>query len=189
MQGTYTVTKAQQTRTYQGKYGEMVVWQVRLADATTTNTDGVFELHKKPGNEPKPGDSLEVERSQEGEFDGSPFVRLFLAKPPQSGGGQSYGGGARSGGRDDATGQSIERQTAAKVAGEMAAAAGPGSVGMPQVLLNFEQAFDMALGKIQGAGQASQGASNGGGQEEIPADRSGLAPAATAPSGDDSIPF
>jgi hypothetical protein len=188
MQGTYTVTKAQQARTYQSKYGEMVVWKVRLEDATTTNTGGVFELHKKPGNEPKPGDSLEVERSQEGEFDGSPFVRLFLAKPQNAGGGQSYGGGARSGGRDDATGQSIERQTAAKVAGELAA-----SVRTPDPMLmqaNFEGFFDAVLSKIQGGPQASQGARNGGGQEEIPADREGLAPAATAPTGDDStLPF
>jgi hypothetical protein len=188
MQGTYTVTKAQQTRTYQGKYGEMVVWQVRLADATTTNTDGVFELHKKPGNEPKPGDSLEVERSQEGEFDGSPFVRLFLAKPQNAGGGQSYGARA---GRDDATGQSIERQTAAKVAGELAAATPvPAEHGATYMVSNFSGFFDEVLSKIQGGPRAVQGARNGGGQEEIPADRTGLEPAATAPAGDDStLPF
>jgi hypothetical protein len=184
MQGEYKVTKAQQARTYQGKYGEMVVWKVRLEDATTEATDGVFELHKKPGNEPKPGDTLDVERSQQGEFDGAPFVRLFLAKPQNAGGGQSYGGGG--GRRDDATTESIQRQTASKVAGVLAAAAGPGQVGMPQVLANFEAAFDTVLTKIQGAQNGASG-NGAGGQGEIPADTTGLTPAPAGVS--DQVPF
>jgi hypothetical protein len=53
-------------------------------------------------------------------------------------------------------------------------------------LVRFFEADVERAGKAAAA--ASQGASNGGGQEEIPADREGLAPAATAPS-DESIPF
>ena len=180
MQGTYTVTKAQQARSYQSKYGDMVVWQVRLDSATTESTDGIFELHKKPGNEPKPGDTIEVERTQEGEFDGNPFVRLYLAKPPQ-GGGFSDGGQSRS---DDKRGESIERQVAAKVAGEMAVTTpDPGGVGAVLVISNFEAYFDAVLAKIKGGPQQSL---NGGGGE-VPADMQGLA--SSPATSDEQIPF
>jgi hypothetical protein len=49
--------------------------------------------------------------------------------------------------------------------------------------LNGEGAGETVLGLAQAAAEWS------GGQEEIPADREGLAPAATAPTGDDSVPF
>lgn len=69
--------------------------------------------------------------------------------PPQNGGGSrssstsSYSGGRR----DDATNESIQRQTAAKVAGELAAAVGGTG---PIVLANFEEFFEAAIGKIAG---------------------------------------
>lgn len=55
------------------------------------------------------------------------------------------------GGRDDATGRSIERQVAAYAAAYMASALGGGETGGPVVLANFEQFFDTVIGKIQGA--------------------------------------
>jgi hypothetical protein len=58
-------------------------------------------------------------------------------RPPVPGQGQ----------RDDATGQSIERQTAAKCAAEMAAAIGGTG---PTVLANFEEFFKSAHGLIRG---------------------------------------
>ena len=182
MNGNYTITKAAQARTYDSKYGEMVVWKVRLQDVTTERTDGVFELHKKPGNEPKIGDTLEVERSQEGESpNGEPFVRLFLAKPQNAGGGGSYGGGSRS---DDQRGESIERQVAAKVAGEMAAAV-PAQDPMVAAA-NFEGFFDAVLAKIKyGTGTPQLNGSQAGG--EVPADTRDFVPAPAGVS--DDVPF
>jgi hypothetical protein len=68
---------------------------------------------------------------------------------PQNGAGGRRPPVPDQGQRDDATGQSIERQTAAKCAAEMAAATGGNG---PTVLANFEEFFDAAHAKITGVG-------------------------------------
>lgn len=87
-QGTYKITEAQQGRTYTGKYGENTVWLVRLENAEAQSANGMFELHKKAGATIQPGQEIEVERFIEGEFDGSPFVRIKQVFNQSSGGGR-----------------------------------------------------------------------------------------------------
>jgi hypothetical protein len=67
--------------------------------------------------------------------------------PPQRAAQNGSGQVQMNAGRDDATGQSIERQTAAKCAAEMAAAIGGQG---PIVLANFEEFFKSAHGLIRG---------------------------------------
>lgn len=55
--------------------------------------------------------------------------------------------GSTNGRRDDATGQSIERQVAAKAAAEMAVSAGGDA---PTLIANFEAYFDIVAAKIAG---------------------------------------
>jgi hypothetical protein len=190
MAGEYTISAVSPQTIDDGEYR---IYYVKLEDAEPSNGAQAFELVQKQASKaPTAGQSILVKRLQPGTRDGKPTVKIVkdwdaIKAAGSSGGGGGSGGGRQSGGRDDATGQSIERQTAAKAAAEMVATQPASSAVV--MLANFEAAFDVVLGKIQGVAQVPQGASNGGGQGEIPADTTGLEPAATAPSGDDSIPF
>lgn len=73
---------------------------------------------------------------------------------PQNGSQRASSTTTSTGRRDDATGQSIERQTAAKCAAEMAAAVG--GLG-PVVLANFEELFEAAHRKITGQTEQPDG--------------------------------
>jgi hypothetical protein len=75
-----------------------------------------------------------------------------IAKDRPQNGSQSRTGGSYGGRRDDATNESIQRQTAAKCAAEMAAAVGGTG---PTVLANFEEFFSVASKLIAGQPDAS----------------------------------
>lgn len=122
---------------------------------------------------PKVGDELfgDVQKDKRGRF------RFRRASRQDSGG---YG--PRQSGRDDVTGKSIERQTAAKAAAEMAAAAGGDA---PTMVANFEAMFDTVIAKIHGASQSAPKP-----PDQLPVDREGLEPQpALAGAGDADIPF
>lgn len=92
--GEYKVsTDPVKGREYTNKHGtDLTVWRLGLEEARSAAPDGLFELHKKKAP-PQRGEKIEVDRTQEGEFNGEKFTRLFLADTYQP----SDGGG---GGRD-----------------------------------------------------------------------------------------
>lgn len=164
-----------QTRDYGDGAKAKRVYYVKLEGVVPKVGVQAFELHKlQTSKPPAVGHKLDVKMFQEGEFSGTPFVKIiqeYKADAPRQ----------QSGGRDDATGQSIERQVAAKCAAEMAAAAGGDA---PTMVANFEAVFDIVIGKIQAAPQQQLPVATA----EVPAETDGLVPAATTADGDD-IPF
>lgn len=176
--GTYTISAVSEHTVDDGDFR---IYYVRLQEAQPKEGVQAFEVHQKRATgAPKQGQTLEVKAFQEGTRDGKPYVKIIkdwdaIKAKQASGGGQSSGG--------DERGESIERQVAAKVAGEMAIGTpDPSGLGAVLVISNFEAYFDAVLRKIKGGSAQSV---NGGG--EVPADTDGLQPAATA--ADESIPF
>ena len=159
--------------------GDFRIYYLKLNEAQPKEGVQAFELvQKQTSKPPKAGQTIEVKTFQEGTRDGKPFVKIIKdwdaikARQASGGGGSSHGG-------SDERGESIERQVAAKVAGEMAAATPIDGLGPVAMVSNFEGFFDAVIAKIKGTPQAAQ---NGGG--EVPADMTGLP--ASAPVSDDS---
>lgn len=193
-QGVYKITEARQGRTYTGKHGDLVVWLVKLENAQAETPSGEFELHKKPGNTPQPGDAIEVDRFAPGEHDGTAFVRIFAASQQQAGSQSSTGGGYQ---KSPDQQRSIVRQHSQEMALRFIAATGDAkdmNLMDPTVVgaylsgtvrrLTDWFAADATAPSQRVPVPQSQQQLNGG---EVPADTRELAPAATA--SDDSIPF
>ncbi len=167
--------------------GDYRIYYVKLSEAQPKEGVQAFELvQKKASNAPKAGQTIDVKTFSEGTRDGKPTVKIIKdwdaikARQASSGGRQSSQG-------SDERGESIERQVAAKVAGEMAIGTSDPAKGPVFVVSNFEAYFDAVLAKIKG--QPAQQTLNGGGGE-VPADTRDMAPAATASTADDaSLPF
>lgn len=215
MSDQYTITTAIQGRSYPNKHqaGEnLVVWRVGLENAQSSAPDGLFELHKKEGNEPKAGDVLEVERKQQGEFQGEPFVRLFLAKPQNPGGGytggsrQSDGPGLQWRSAPFERGAEHPRNEVRMIHTSALSAAVPfinqmvafGLVDAPKdedaywtlvghVAGRLTKSYEAPLSATLPPPEAQQTLNGGGG--EVPADTREMAPAGVATSSDDDIPF
>lgn len=105
-----------------------------------------LKVYVPTGTELKDGETIKGWRN-----DAKGSVTMASDNAPQNGGGRRSGA-TTSGSRDDATGRSIERQVAAKVAGELAAAVGGDG---PVVLANFEEFFSAAHKAILGEQDAS----------------------------------
>jgi hypothetical protein len=189
---------------------ELAVWRLGLENAQSVAPDGLFELHKKVGNDPPGvGEQLEVERTQEGEFGGVKFTRLFLAKPANAGPSSTGGGGSRQSDGPGLTWRSAPFERGAehprnevRMIHTSALSAAPGYINQ-MLAFGVEEApadqdaywklVTKVAGRLarsyQGAMSATEqppAASNGGGGD-VPADTRELAPA--APVADDSIPF
>lgn len=204
-QGTYKITEARQGRTYTGKHGDLVVWQVTLENAQPENGAAAFELHKKPGNTPQPGDVIEVDRFAPGEHDGAPYVRIFAASQQSAGGSTSSSAGGDSKNFDR---RPEHPRNEARMIHTSAMSAAPsyieqmltiGVAAQPKdedaywalvghVAGRLAKSYEKALGDTGAAPAASQGRSNGSPQQaEVPGDTAELVP---APAGvGDSIPF
>jgi hypothetical protein len=138
----YTVKTVIGREEWSGNKGPMVTYELLLEEDSQ-----VRKGHVQADQDPK----IEAGQKVEGWLNDGGKFGFATGKP--SGGSAT----TSSNGRSDATGQSIERQTAAKAAAELAASIPPGPTGAPAVLANFEALFDSVLGKIQGAPQmASQ---------------------------------
>jgi hypothetical protein len=178
-------------REYDSKHGKMVVWRLGLEGVESTAPDGLFELHKKPGNEPARGDALQVKRRQEGEFNGEPFVRLFL----------DYTDGGGDGGKFDRRPEHPRNE--ARMIHTSALSAAPVYIEQMLTLSVVDQPADEAAywalvsavasrltrtyaRVLEGHAQAATGPENGAGGE-IPADARDLQPAKAA--ADDELPF
>lgn len=203
-QGTYTVsTQPVQSRTYPNKHGgNLVVWRLGLQDAESAAPDRLFELHKKEGNEPRLGDVLDVERSQEGEFNGEPFVRLFLAKP--QGVGSSSAGGSSQGSNDPSR---FDRKpehprNEARIIHTSALSAAPGYINQMLAMgwlaaPKDEDAYwalvAQVAGRLRKSYQGALGAAESPQQtlppQEVPADTAGLTNGGAAAKATDDVPF
>jgi len=195
----YTILSAEEGRTYTGKYGDMVVWNVTLENARPENGAGSFELHKKPGNTPQPGDTIEVKRFAPGEHQGNPHVRIFVESPQGAGAGagtSSTGGGGGGTRWTPEKERSVVRQHSQEMALRFIAA----TKGFDELDPTEDADVGFVLNSVvrrvtdwfaadatpEGNGAAVVAPPNGGGGE-VPADTSGLAP---APAGvGDDIPF
>lgn len=215
-QGVYKILEAREGRSYDGKHGRLVVWSVRLENATAENvSSGMFELHKKPGNTPQPGDTVEVDRFSPGEFNGEPFVRIFAASQQQSAGGSTPS--ARSSDGPGLAWKSAPYERGAehprnevRMIHTSALSAAPayidqmltiGVAAQPKdeqaywalvghVAGRLAKSYAGALDGVSGAQAASQPPQNGSQQGmEVPADTREMAPAAAAGSDDSDIPF
>lgn len=181
-QGEYTISAVSEHTVDDGDYR---IYYVRLNETRPKEGVQAFELVQKQASKaPKAGQTILVKTFVEGTRDGKPTVKIVkdwdaIKANQASGGNQSRG-------RDDATGQSIERQVAAKVAGEMVAGMPLPETGAIGVVANFEGFFDAVIAKIQGA--PPQQTLNGGGGE-VPADTTGMQPAAAPADDGEDIPF
>lgn len=136
---------------------ELTVQQVVKTDTWTGNDGGeratdeivfaglegrTYKLHRAV-SDPAPVEG-QVERGWT-----NPDGKFNRARPRQgtNSSSTSTADTSRSSGRDDATGRSIERQVAAKVTGDMVAAAGGTA---PTMAANFEAIFDVVHAKIVG---------------------------------------
>ena len=158
--------------------GDFRIYYLKLNEAQPKEGVQAFELvQKQTSKAPKAGQTIEVKTFQEGTRDGKPFVKIIKDWDAIKAR-QASGGGRQSSQGSDDRGESIERQVAAKVAGEMAAATPIDGLGPVAMVSNFEGFFDAVIAKIKGAPSAPS--TNGG---EVPADVSGLP---TGPVSDDS---
>jgi hypothetical protein len=189
-QGVYKIISARPGRSYNGKHGELVVWLVKLENANPETPGGEFELHKKPGNTPNPGDSIEVDRFAPGNSpDGTPFVRIFAAS--QQGATSSTGGSGYQKSPDQQ--RSIVRQHSQEMALRLIAATGDASdmdlsdPGVAGTYLNgvVRRLTDWFAADAMGASSPKLN----GAAQEVPADTEGLVAAAPARPADDSLPF
>lgn len=190
----YTILSATEGRTYNGKYGEMVVWNVQLENATPENGAGSFELHKKPGNTPQAGDTVDVKRFAPGDFDGTPHVRIF-AEAPQGGASSSTGGGGGSYQKSPDQQRSIVRQHSQEMALRLIEATGDarelnlsdGKLAGAYLNGTVKRLTDW-FARDAGAEAPAPPVQSNGAPQEVPVDTTDLQPAAAAP-GDSEIPF
>ena len=137
-QETYEVEQVVSRNEWQGTDSRMVTYGFVSGGQT-------WKGHTELGNDPRLTDGGTVEgwKNDDGKFGFSKPLRGSSAPSTASQNGTGTG-------RDDEVGRSIERQTAAKCAAEMAAATPPGEIGAAAMAANFAGFFDEVLLKIQG---------------------------------------